>query len=404
MSRDVDPQISGERAVSVLDQLPVGILCRDVPGKILGFNQRLKDFFPTLATPAAVGLTLAELAPEADEKHALHRAAVETGQTMTRRSVEEHYTMGEVNLVHSIVPLRTADGEIWGTASIVEDRTDLLMLEQDLARAQKLESVGQLAAGIAHEINTPMQYIGDNTHFLKSTVDRLLTIAHAAEAATHADATPEDHEHLRAILAKSKLAMIAERAPKAAEDALVGVENVTRIVAAMKRFSHPGTAEMGPVDVNESIKTTLAVCRHEWKYAAEVSTHFGDVPLIHGHLGELNQVWLNVVVNAADAIAERLGDTKGEITITTEHIAHLDHVKVSITDNGAGIRPENLERVLDPFFTTKDVGKGTGQGLTITHQVITQVHNGTLSIESVVGEGTSFVITLPTALPPCKDD
>ena len=275
---------------------------------------------------------------------------------------------------------------------------DLEATQAELLNAQKLESVGQLAAGIAHEINTPMQYIGDNTTFLKNTVSRLLAIANAADAATGADATDGDRQHLAELVAKSKLPMLTERAPKAADDALTGVENVSRIVAAMKRFSHPGSPELAPVDLNESISTTMTVCRNEWKYSADITTDFGDIPTIQGHLGELNQVWLNMIVNAAHAIAERHEGTKGEITITTT-APDDDHVRIDITDNGAGIPQENIDRVLDPFFTTKEVGKGTGQGLAIAHQVITKAHNGTITIDSTRGEGTTFTISLPTRPP-----
>ncbi len=243
-----------------------------------------------------------------------------------------------------------------------------------------------------------MQYIGDNTHFLKNTVTRLLAIAHAADTATQPDATPTDQQHLTQLITKSKLPMLTERAPKAADDALTGVENVSRIVTAMKRFSHPGTTELAPVDLNESIATTLTVCRNEWKYAADITTNYGNIPTIQGHLGELNQVWLNMIVNAAHALTERHGDTKGDITITTT-TPDPNHVTITITDNGAGIAKEHLDKVLDPFFTTKDVGKGTGQGLAIAHQVITKAHHGTLTVDSTKNEGTTFTITLPTQPP-----
>ncbi len=272
---------------------------------------------------------------------------------------------------------------------------ELQETQSDLVHAQKLESVGQLAAGIAHEINTPMQYIGDNTHFLKNSVDRLLAVAEAADAASQPEADDDAMEQLRTLIAKSKLPMIAERAPKAAEDALSGVENVSRIVTAMKRFSHPGAAEKQPVDLNESIMTTMTVCRNEWKYAADIVTDFGDIPTVHGHLGELNQVWLNMIVNAAHALAERHGDAKGKITIRTCTTRNDEQVQVSISDNGAGIPKENIDKVLDPFFTTKAVGRGTGQGLSIAHQVITKVHHGSISVVSEVGVGTTFTITLP---------
>jgi signal transduction histidine kinase len=318
--------------------------------------------------------------------------------------VDSDDEMGEVvsSFNHLVAAQAASQRKVEHAQELAENRLhDLESTQAELLNAQKLESVGQLAAGIAHEINTPMQYIGDNTNFLKNTVTRLLAIADAADAASQPGATDADRQNLADLIKKSKVPMLAERAPKAADDALTGVENVSRIVAAMKRFSHPGSSELAPVDLNESITTTLTVCRNEWKYSADVTTNFGDIPTIQGHLGELNQVWLNMIVNAAHAIADRHQDAKGEITITTT-APDDDHVQIEITDNGAGIPQENIDKVLDPFFTTKEVGKGTGQGLAIAHQVITKAHKGTITIDSTQGQGTTFTITLPTE-PPLDD-
>ena len=272
--------------------------------------------------------------------------------------------------------------------------------EQQLRQAQKLESVGQLAAGIAHEINTPMQYIGDNTHFLKATITRLLAVAESAERTIGEGATEQDRLALAEAVGKSKLPMLAQRAPKAADDALSGVENVSRIIKAMKRFSHPGSEHFEPVDVNDAITTTMTVCRNEWRYSADIETDLAaDLPVIEGRLGSLNQVWLNMIVNATHAIADAHGDDKGVITITTASAPEEDAVRVSISDNGSGIAAEHLDRIFDHFFTTKDVGQGTGQGLAIAHQVIVSEHNGALAVDSSVGRGTTFTITLPTTQP-----
>lgn len=278
-----------------------------------------------------------------------------------------------------------------------EARADRVYAEEKLRQAQKLESVGQLAAGIAHEINTPMQYIGDNTNFLKATVGRLIDVAQAAQGATSEGATEEHLAELRKSIERSKLPMLIERAPKAADDALAGVQSVSRIVSAMKRFSHPGSEDAGPVDVNDAIDTTLTVCRNEWKYCAELETDFEEnAPPAEGRVGPLNQVWLNLIVNAAHAISDRHGDDLGKITIRTRSTNNGADLEISITDNGSGISEEHLSRVFDHFFTTKDVGVGTGQGLAIAHQVIVAEHNGSISVDSSLGEGTTFTIVLPT--------
>jgi signal transduction histidine kinase len=246
-----------------------------------------------------------------------------------------------------------------------------------------------------------MQYIGDNVSFLKRALDRLLAIATAAEAVAAPDAGDDQRVDLARLLEKSRLAMLRGRGPKAVDDALTGVETVSRIVTAMKRFSHPGSDELELVDVNESLKTTITVCRHEWKYSAELETHLADdLPLIAGSRGLLNQVWLNMIVNSCHAIVERHGDGKGVITITTEGVDDDRGARITIADDGAGIDPANIDRIFDHFFTTKEVGKGTGQGLAFAHRTIVAEHHGTLSVESTLGEGTTFVVTLPVERPP----
>ncbi len=279
----------------------------------------------------------------------------------------------------------------------LERETDRrLKLEEELRLSSKLESVGQLAAGIAHEINTPLQYIGDNVRFLQLTVDRLLTVAEAAVAATGDAATPDDVARFRAQAEACRLPLLAERAPGAVDDALTGVETVTRIVGAMKRFSHPGSDDFAAVDVNEALTTTMTVCRNEWKYAATIETDLDeDLPLIAGRLGPLNQVWLNLIVNATHAIVDRHGTDLGLITIATRPVDDGEAVRVEIGDNGSGIEPEHLHRIFDQFFTTKEVGRGTGQGLAIAHQVVVGEHNGWISVDSTVGEGTMFTVVLP---------
>lgn len=277
---------------------------------------------------------------------------------------------------------------------------DLQTAQEELMQAQKMESVGQLAAGIAHEINTPMQYIGDNTHFLKATVTRLLTVAAAAETATAEGATAADLDALAAVLKKSKVPILASKAPKAAEDALAGVDSVSSIVTAMKRFSHPDSDEMEQVNLNDALRTTMTVSRNEWKYCTAIETDLDpNLPTIAGHHSKLNQVWLNMIVNASHAIQERHGDAMGMITISTALAPDRQSVVVRIGDNGSGIAPENVSKVFDHFFTTKEVGKGTGQGLSLAYGEIVDKHRGDIDIESTLGLGTTFVITLPIEQP-----
>jgi PAS domain S-box-containing protein len=277
---------------------------------------------------------------------------------------------------------------------------ELQLTQAELLHTSKLESVGQLAAGIAHEINTPMQYIASNTHFLQATMTRLLAVADAARAAVGEGSTEADHAALADIVARSKLDMLRKRAPKALDDVLQGVETVSSIVKAMKRFAHTDSEQFERLDVNGSLTTTITISRNEWKHAAEMQVDLQKgLPPIEGWPGPLNQVWLNMIVNSAQAITDAHEQRKGIIRITTASIDDGTSIQVKISDNGSGMEPDVLARVFDPFFTTKEVGSGSGQGLAIAHQVIVTQHHGSITVDSVAGKGTTFTITLPVVQP-----
>lgn len=322
-------------------------------------------------------------------------------------------------------------------ALVFFDSTEQKSMERRLTQAQKLESIGQLAAGVAHEINTPIQYIGDNLRFLRGAFDDLLRPlavcgefaetdmggagASAGEAGGGAVAPAQRLARLRETLADTDTDFLMDEVPRAIGQALEGVERVATIVLAMKKFSHPETTEKRPADINQLVLDTVTVSRNEWKYVAEVETRLApDLPLIPCLPGDLAQVLLNVVVNAAHAIAEARQTAEGQpggqggitgsgggappppgrITITTlltpgSAPAARGHVEIRIADTGAGIPEEVRDRVFDPFFTTKAVGKGTGQGLAIAHDIVVKKHGGSIDFTSAPGRGTTFTITLP---------
>jgi signal transduction histidine kinase len=275
------------------------------------------------------------------------------------------------------------------------------MLEVQLRQAQKLESIGQLAAGIAHEINTPTQFIGDNTRFVRdafadiqqllATHDRLL------EAAGKGGITPELLNATQAARRAADLEYLTVEIPKAIDQTLDGVERVTQIVRAMKEFSHPGTEAKVMLDLNKAIESTATVCRSEWKYVADLAAEFDpSLPTVPVLPGEFNQVILNVLINATHAIADVVGEStgvKGLLTVSTRHDG--EWAEIRITDTGTGIPEKARDRVFDPFFTTKAVGKGTGQGLAIARSVVVDKHGGTIRFETVMGKGTTFIIRLP---------
>ena len=298
-------------------------------------------------------------------------------------------------------PVRNAHGQIEHLVLVARDITQLRRVEAQLHHVQKMESIGQLAAGIAHEINTPTQYIGDNTRFLQEAfadIHRLLgdydRLYHAAAAGT---VPPELLIAVESSVATADVGYLSEEIPKAIEQSLQGVQRVSKIVGSMKEFSHPGTDEKVAIDLNQSIESTLTVATNEWRYVANMVTDFDrTLPQVHCLPGEFNQVVLNIVVNACHAIADVPGDGsggKGTITVSTRRRG--DWVEVRICDTGAGIPEDIRHKIFDPFFTTKGVGKGTGQGLAIAHAVMVNKHGGVIEVESEVGKGTTFIIRMP---------
>jgi signal transduction histidine kinase len=295
-------------------------------------------------------------------------------------------------------------GRIWRFRDITADKKaqkDRSLMEAQLRQAQKLESVGQLAAGIAHEINTPIQYIGDNIHFIEESFTTLggavQDCKKLAAAVRSNTVTPEVLSAVELSIQKADVDYLGKEVPLAIEQSLQGVVQVSRIVHAMKEFSHPGTREKVAIDLNHAIEMTVLVARNEWKYAAEMVTDFApDLPPVLCLPGEFNQVILNLIINASHAIGNVVKPPeggKGTIRVSTR--GEGDWVEIRITDTGTGIPVEIRHRIFDPFFTTKPVGKGTGQGLAIARSVIVDKHGGSLSFESEVGRGTTFIIRLP---------
>jgi len=283
--------------------------------------------------------------------------------------------------------------------AILRDLTDRRRLEAQLLQAQKLEAIGQLAAGIAHEINTPAQFVGDNLTFLAQSFDEVLgafdACARIVDVAEEAGADGEAVTQARASIEAADIDFLRKEIPDALAQSLDGVARVSEIVRAMKDFSHPGSKQKRPIDVNAAIGNTLVVARNTWKYVAELETDLAaDLPPVPGLPAELNQVLLNIVVNAAQAIAEELPEgEKGWIRIRTRQ--DDGNVRIDVSDSGPGMPEEVSTKVFDPFFTTKEVGKGSGQGLAIARSIVVDQHGGTIAVDSRPGEGTTFSIWLP---------
>jgi signal transduction histidine kinase len=283
------------------------------------------------------------------------------------------------------------------------DVTDQRRLENELAQAQKLESVGRLAAGVAHEINTPVQFVSDSVHFVREAMDDLSQIVDKYRELRNATENGKDVAAAAKAAEEAEddadLDYILENAPVALDRARDGLGRVAAIVRSMKEFAHPDRKEMAQSDLNQAIQSTLVIASNEYKYVAEVETDFADIPLVNCYAGEINQVVLNLIVNAAHAIGDVVKGTssKGKIKVTTRTLG--DQVEISIGDTGKGIPVEVRSRIFDPFFTTKEVGRGTGQGLAIARTVVVDKHGGTLHFETEIGQGTTFFIRLPITGP-----
>jgi signal transduction histidine kinase len=264
--------------------------------------------------------------------------------------------------------------------------------------SQKLESVGRLAAGVAHEINTPMQYIGDNVFFIRESFETLSDLLanqkDLLEQSSDRRGT-EIADDFRALETRLEIEDILQAAPGALNRAQGGIETVNRIVAAMKELAHPGEGAKASTDINALIETAVTITRNAHKTVAEIEKDLGDIPNALTYKNELCQVFINLIVNAAHAIetARESGPVAGRIVVRTRQ--ENGSILICISDNGCGIPPAALEKVFDPFFTTKAVGKGTGQGLALARTAIIDKHGGEIDVDSAVGSGTTFKITLP---------
>ena len=279
------------------------------------------------------------------------------------------------------------------------DITEVRRRGLEVAASQKLESVGRLAAGVAHEINTPVQFVTDNVQFVRTSMMDIAPVVIAYRALQQAVQSQGDviGAAQRAAQAEitADLDYILENAPAAIESSIEGLGRIATIVRSMKEFAHPDQAVKQPADLNQAIRSTLVVAHNEYKYVAEIDAQLGDLPLVPCHLGEINQVILNLLVNASHAIADVVKDTGNLGKLTVRSGVDGEYVEISISDTGMGIPEAVRAKIFDPFFTTKEVGKGTGQGLAIARSVIVNKHGGTLRFETECYKGTTFFIRLP---------
>ena len=386
----VELRDSESRLTNVLEKMPVGVAILDPKGHILSLNEALRTMIGAERKEDVISCKCADTICDPGA-HCIRGNQAEREQKIVRKDGKD------ITVLHSGHPIEV--GGVEHSLCVFFDITRRRALETELNRARKLEAVGQLAAGIAHEINTPAQFVGDNVQFLATAFADMLALTTTYREAMAKVAAAPAYAHLakevRTAEESADLAYIEQNAPAACERARDGVARIAAIVGAMKEFAHPDQREKEPADLNRALGTTLVIARNEYKYVADVETDLGDIPAVLCHVGDMNQVFLNLLVNAAHAISDVVkgGGAKGNIRVLTRQ--EDNHVRIEISDTGCGIPEEIGERIYDPFFTTKEVGRGSGQGLAIARSIIVDKHNGLLNYSSKVGQGTTFKILLP---------
>jgi PAS domain S-box-containing protein len=396
------------------------VIAENVPDLITVLDSARRRIYDSPSYQRALGIAPGELfrAPaiarvHPDDQQTVElsiRKAAHSGESLTFEYRARHRDGTWRTLEGHAMPVKHENGRGTHIVLVARDITERKQqAELDLRREvqfrhlQKMESIGQLAAGIAHEINTPTQYIGDNTHFVRDSFDDITRVlaayARLLTAAKEGAVAPELLDEIEVTVEECDVEYLVEEVPKAIRQSLEGVERVAKIVGAMKEFSHPGTDRKISADLNRVVNSAIIVATNEWKYVANVETRLDPgVPPIPCLPSEISQVIVNMVVNAAHAIADVVGSKGDKGTITVSTRADGDWAEIRVADTGAGIPPEIQGKIFDPFFTTKGVGRGTGQGLAIAHSVIVDKHGGIIEVESAVGRGTTFIIRLPSRI------
>jgi len=377
---------SANRLREILDGLPIGVFVCNARDETILSNNLVRQMY-LLTDDRVEGHSISEFIPGIERRNgglAVAGKPLVPGQAVdARRADGSHFPCD----VHSdVVEVDGAETFLW----VVRDRTENVRLEERLRQAQKLESLGTIAGGIAHELNTPIQFVTDNTKFLADAFKDL-------RAAVAALVDQIGKEKAAVVVERFDLTYLDEEVPQAIDQSLEGLSRIAEIVLAVKRFSHPAGTEKEDNDLNEIVRTAALVSKNQWKYVADLVLNLEpNLPRVCCHAGELNQVFLNLIVNAAHAIEDNGGATqKGKISVTTRSVP--GGVEVLVADTGAGIKPEIKDRIFDMFFTTKAPGRGTGQGLSLVHSIVSQNHGGTISVQSEPNQGATFSVMLPAA-------
>ncbi|HEY3329727.1 MAG TPA: ATP-binding protein [Capsulimonadaceae bacterium] len=403
----IDPHLSPESGNffrRILDAMPDLVLVKGPGSRILWANRAFCEYYGMTPSELRSLIDAPFVEPDYTLQYVLDDARVfETGEVLDIPVEPVTSGSGVVRSFHTIkAPICDPQGTVLFSVGTSRDITDQREVEEANQQAVRLDALGRLAAGIAHEVNTPIQFIGDNLHFLKQSFSELAELLEACRRLNDfpdPSIAPSLIKSLAEVAAKVDVGYVVDEVPHALDESLSGISTVARLVSAMKEYSSPRDAETASVDLNRAIENAVLISKNEWRYVAEVElaldTH---MPFVPGYAGMLNQALVNMIVNAANAISDvnqRGAGHLGRIRITSSFDDHWSIIRIS--DNGSGIPQAIRHRIFDPFFTTREVGTGCGQGLAVVHTIIARKHGGKIDVESQVGEGTTFTIRLPRA-------
>ncbi|RJP80356.1 MAG: hybrid sensor histidine kinase/response regulator [Desulfobacteraceae bacterium] len=391
---------------TLMDSIPAPIFYKDMQGKYKGGNLAFESYSGVPKDQIA-GKTVFDIAP-AGLAEIYHQADMKLIQEAGRQVYEASVKFADGSL-HEVIfhkdVYRDGQGLVAGIVGVMLDITERKRLERKLLQSQKLESIGQMAAGLAHEINTPAQYVGDNMGFLQEALGDLKPVfdfvMKLPEAMKTRNSCAEIADELERLMKVADMEYLIGEIPQSIAQSLDGIGHVSKIVHSMRDFASSGKEQEAETDLNKAIESAITIAQNEWKPVAVVETDFAfDLPTVSCLAGEVKQAFLNVMINAAHAVEEVVRKTdgaKGKITVTT--CKKGDFVEIRFIDTGCGIPESIRHRIFDPFFTTKGVGRGIGQGLNVAYRIITENHGGSMDFITEEDKGTTFILMLPIGNP-----
>ncbi|MEE9441776.1 MAG: ATP-binding protein [candidate division Zixibacteria bacterium] len=366
---------STARYMAMINTVPAIMYIEDIDHCFVEVNQAFCDFVGK-PRDEIIGKNVLDLFPEdiAEQYHQDDKIAMDEDRTITSQEKAILISGKQIKWIASTkVPLHDRQGSVEGVVGLIQDVTENHFSREQLMQTDKLAAIGTLAAGVAHEINNPIGFINSNLN----TMDKYLQVINKYVKPAESPDTEEQNQ----------ISEIMDDFKDAIAESMEGTERVKKIVADLKSFSRVDKVEKDYACINEGLESTLNIVWNELKYKCTVEKDFGNIPEISCMANQLNQVFMNLLINAGQAISE-----SGTIYIKTW--AEYKNIFISIRDTGQGIPPEKISRIFEPFFTTKDVGKGTGLGLSLSYDII-QKHGGDINVHSDLGIGTEFIISLP---------